>query len=535
LMLFTYGALKRETLSDNFSPNKMRERITAASDKIRTAALQPDELPKDPVLNVNKEAVKSGDYVEQLVINRKLTDDVPMRDDPQIFPVEELRAGSGRGIYSAAAAVRAEPRRGPGGAQRAPVNAAKGRFWAVVTGLLPVKKQEDAYQLALADADLNAKQKDDSKPQYLDVFDVQRAEVTGESTENLQWTSLRNLRQIIAQSRAEGGKGSDIVDEKYIDSNFTMPLPPLDVEWDESIAHLPQIPLRSSARQLRNAEAVEPDAEMPQKAADDGGSGVFGGPDPEPEPEAPVDSDAEKSPGVRLFRFFDFSVEQGKQYRYRVVVGVKNPNFGIEGRYLKNPASATKSFVLSTPSDPTAVVVIPFSNQIFAGPIDKANKSGDPSGTVMVTDLNEEGGYEAVGTREVTRGTSVVIRDAQYLDPATRTLQTTKTLINTGAVVIDVDGGEQLPAAGKEKLLEPVSVLILNRQGLLEAHNELDDALSYQSKDLKKMAETPRARQREEESSSDEDSGGLFKNKASANANTKPQPKRRTRGESSND
>src|SRR5205085_192886 len=156
----------------------------------------------------------------------------------------------------------------------------------------------------------------------------------------------------------------------------------------------------------------------------------------------------------------------GKQYRYRVRIGVYNPNMDKDLRYLKNKESATKPYLASEWSEPTPVVAIPFAEQILAGGVEKPNKSGDPAATAMVTQLNEEGGFEAVGTKEVTRGSSVVVRDAQYIDPVTRALETLKTPINTGAIALDIDGGEQLP--GKEKLLEPVSVLILNRQGLLE-------------------------------------------------------------------
>lgn len=44
----------------------------------------------------------------------------------------------------------------------------------------------------------------------------------------------------------------------------------------------------------------------------------------------------------RLFRFFDFTVEPGKSYQYRVKLGLKNPNYRLNDRFLTEEAAKTK-------------------------------------------------------------------------------------------------------------------------------------------------------------------------------------------------
>jgi hypothetical protein len=184
-------------------------------------------------------------------------------------------------------------------------------------------------------------------------------------------------------------------------------------------------------------------------------------------------------------------------------------------------------------------VVIPYGEQVFAGPIDKANRPNDPLGTVMVTQLNAEGGYEAVGKHEVARGTPIVVRDAQYRDPAGGAIKTVDKPIVSGAVALDIDGGEML--GGRDKLLEPVGVLILNKQRMLEAHFEMDDTLAYQDKDLASAGSSTRSekasptRTRLGEGDGDGDTrggGDLFNSTGKSNG---AKPMRNRRNESSND
>ena len=46
-----------------------------------------------------------------------------------------------------------------------------------------------------------------------------------------------------------------------------------------------------------------------------------------------------------LFRFFDFTVEPSKRYRYRVQLCLQNPNFKQETRYLQEAGLASKEFL----------------------------------------------------------------------------------------------------------------------------------------------------------------------------------------------
>ncbi len=47
----------------------------------------------------------------------------------------------------------------------------------------------------------------------------------------------------------------------------------------------------------------------------------------------------------KLLRFFDFSVEPGKSYIYRVSLALKNPNFGVDAGKLEKAESAKEKYL----------------------------------------------------------------------------------------------------------------------------------------------------------------------------------------------
>ncbi len=68
--------------------------------------------------------------------------------------------------------------------------------------------------------------------------------------------------------------------------------------------------------------------------------------------------DRDQPAPVRLFRFFDFTVQPGKRYRYRVQLWWTNPNYGIPRQYLVNADDSKEAYVKtewSAPSEPAGV------------------------------------------------------------------------------------------------------------------------------------------------------------------------------------
>ena len=62
---------------------------------------------------------------------------------------------------------------------------------------------------------------------------------------------------------------------------------------------------------------------------------------------------SEKDLEYRLFRFFDFTVEPGKHYRYRVSLLLWNPNWKVPPQYLARADLAKKWYVETEFSDPS--------------------------------------------------------------------------------------------------------------------------------------------------------------------------------------
>ena len=53
-----------------------------------------------------------------------------------------------------------------------------------------------------------------------------------------------------------------------------------------------------------------------------------------------------------LFRYFDFEVEEGKTYQYRVKLLLANPNYGVEERFVEDPTATEQKIIASDFSEP---------------------------------------------------------------------------------------------------------------------------------------------------------------------------------------
>jgi hypothetical protein len=71
-----------------------------------------------------------------------------------------------------------------------------------------------------------------------------------------------------------------------------------------------------------------------------------------------------------LLRFFDFTVEEGHTYQYRVQVILKNPNHDLPINLLKDAAYRNERFLKTPWSEPTEPVRVTFGGgEVIAGPV----------------------------------------------------------------------------------------------------------------------------------------------------------------------
>jgi hypothetical protein len=196
-------------------------------------------------------------------------------------------------------------------------------------------------------------------------------------------------------------------------------------------------------------------------------------------------------------RFFDFDVEPGKTYRYRIFLILFNPNFGLDAKVLKNVADGNrdnwyighdkeqrddqKMIISAEPkvdnmpwSDPTPLVTIPSDQGILAGKVETPHNAVEPQGELYSVRWLPENGERAFTVIEK-------VKRAQMIDVLPRASENgprnVKVDFTTNDCVIDMRGGESLSLHDKDKeLTAPGQVLCMDHDGRLVIHDELDDA-----------------------------------------------------------
>lgn len=213
-----------------------------------------------------------------------------------------------------------------------------------------------------------------------------------------------------------------------------------------------------------------------------------------------------------LFRFFDFSVQPGKHYRYRVKLVLANPNYGMLPHFLEKDGMERVKALEADWSDPSPVVSVPLDSQILA-------VAAKPDGTasLMVVRFQELDGVAAAeefatvqrgqflnylgrpmpetATRGVMPGMGGMgpmgdMGSAGGMGPAGMMYGTgtpakrdedapePKVDYITNSLLLDVAGGGRLP--GKDRsIAEPASILLMDSEGRLVVRNELDDLAEY--------------------------------------------------------
>lgn len=323
--------------------------------------------------------------------------------------------------------------------------------------------------------------------------------------------------------------------------------------WGEEVAHPPEIPLKQqggvegmegpmpseSESPTAPRRPDEPDADLPMPGGEMGipggemgfpggaarsrrfhrggmeGEGMMGYPRGAPgmnELGAEGMGMMEQAPDFLLFRFFDYTVESGKSYRYRVRLMLANPNYGLPAKFLADPALAEKRWVEKDRwSEPTPVITVPRDTHLLAGGVHtRIRDTDDPSGTVAVVKWLEDTGEEVHKDFRVVRGQQLdfpetVIRDPKRNrrneEPEAEGLlgrraveeepeEPEKIDFMTDMLALDLIGGTRLPGRDRS-MTEPGKFLVMDYDGALVVLSEAEDKKEYEQLSSEPEPEEP--------------------------------------------
>lgn len=365
------------------------------------------------------------------------------------------------------------------------------KHWAAVTALIPSKKQNMLYERAFQEAEDYRPGED--VPNYL-LARIKRIQLTPDNPEgekldwdnpDFQWewtpqsaknktsvaeTALGRLNPKKHDRWATGAR--ELVDARYIHPRLTTPLGPLGyIGWQQWATH-PEIPIskNSDSRNAekpnhkntknRNKQQNSRDQNKTSKNRDESFDEFFSGEEPTESQSVGNNSGSESpepqvndlSVDYKLLRLFDFHVEPGKTYVYRVQLLLKNPNHNKPSRILRDPAHRKSPFVPDQKlpwSKQSAPVYIPPLTEVFAAAVaDPVKKEA----TVIIKTPSGSEGSLLIGELTLPQGGVVVdgslIKERAYkIDGLTQQLFRGDDPLDAELLLVDIRS--QIPLAGE--------------------------------------------------------------------------------------
>jgi hypothetical protein len=370
----------------------------------------------------------------------------------------------------------------------------RGQRWIVVTGLVPIQKQELAYADTFKLSSGYDPQND--YPKYLGYW-VERVEVDSTNEAAPDWSKATTFisRKAIDSAMQEWPSSSslEVVAPEYIEENLTFPLGPLvNHNWDATVAHEPEIPLQTigvpgqggnspgpMGGALRgNVRGLGPMGPMGPMGGIMGGRmpsptrGLSAGPagsrtgqqdnsaedtpfgtkssnsdNPSSNENASANEQEKGPPAYKLFRFFDFNVESGKRYVYRVRLALSNPNFDVKESFLKSPDLAKEKYLKTKWSEPSAAISTPRNTRVLLASVKPSRNNFDFSGEILMTTWVQRKGIEIFKEFTVTRG-----QVANYSDETGKSVGGADLPASTPALMMGPGGpGGRGPMEGSKK------------------------------------------------------------------------------------
>ncbi len=399
-----------------------------------------------------------------------------------------------------------------------------GRRWVVLTGLIPIKKQLELYVSTFTSSVLTDPTRD--TPQYY-FYEVERAEISPTSDlNNLKWEKLDVFGSFSKDQILWSGTAVDPVDPTFLAPipaeravPMAYPLPPVESRFGEEVTHPPVVPMLTDS-QMKSMKLEE---QFQKKFIKQSLEKInekmilehdpFGTQDKaalDPTQQNPLAQEHEDESTITvtdyLFRFFDFSVETGKSYRYRVRLYVANPNYKLAEKWLEEPSLAKERFLITPFSTASATVTVPLGSRVLTSAVTAAGPRtpwAEPSASLYAIYFDMNDGSEwYVEKDRVFRGQTINYSKGEAIPfetksaenagldgmpmppqpkPGPRPRDTRKPAPPTGpekrtveivsdVCVLDMFGGALLPKTGTGNvpdLRSPGKVLVLEPSGAM--------------------------------------------------------------------
>jgi hypothetical protein len=396
------------------------------------------------------------------------------------------------------------------------------RNWVCLMGAIPFVEQANEYRGAFGEAMFQSPERD--QPHYA-LPQIERAEIVGKK--RLRWRRVNVLAALEDQAQWAADY-PEISDERLIDPELTGLLPPLvSVNYSPDQVTHPRVKVvvietPKSADQPASTDSSATDTKSASTAKKpppaifnlrDKKRAAEKAPADDPAAEKASEGDQkaiDKPSGpppieivdYRLFRFFDFDVQPGKVYCYRVKLVALNPNYELPVRFLADPAEAEGLFREGTWSAPTAPVAIAEGTRLLAGDValaeapdgEEQDQAADPIAQILVHFYDFATSQVANVLFNAARGSlldqasvpvQVAGEDAGQPKPsrtggkAKETTTPPAVDVFTGAVVVDYFGGDGIPGVRGRRV--PGHVLVLDRYGKYQTLAQPDDAMAFEA------------------------------------------------------
>ena len=360
-------------------PNQLIESSETARQKIdRTPPNPPAEIKNPPyeiIVNnmLSTSKVDEDRYPCTKRLEFPVAPPLSLRPKPPVFAATGLKGVAGFATFAIhpQPVADARPRRDlPSSGDKA------GKRYVVVTALVPLEEQIAAYERTFLDVAYKQPQHD-ARPQYLGFY-VERAEVLpSEKDADPKWEPETSSVEVIWKERSHWARTDpEIVNLKHIapqegggrfrdemgagGSPLVFPLGPrTDGHWGAEVAHEPEIPLAERAQRVEQPRQPMETPDQSDRPPRMGEEDVDRNPGLRPVEPIRMERTDASPPKYALLRFFDFTVDTGTMYRYRVSLVLRNPNYKVPAKHLKDSAFA-KDTMLRTPwSEPSNVVYVP--------------------------------------------------------------------------------------------------------------------------------------------------------------------------------
>ena len=445
--------------------------------------------PLPPSRDYPAEASRSRDPIREnwYVIGRwdnELFEKRPLRDTPPFYPVQDLRVAAGMGAFHAVAAAEGGAAGGVAAARRRHQRQAMGRRdrpGALGEAGCRLRRSAPAVGLSRSAERLSG------------VFWLLGAARGGEQRGRCRQAGLGECDAFhIGRGRAKGTERVVGIIEGQRRCRSAVPCftPGLSLGAVGRRALGWQRSARAGnwAGQEREAQWVSGGARLARQTGFPGGtrggrerapasdSNPFGD---ESKPEAVAKTVAgpaadvaeeQKDLGYRLFRFFDFTVEPGKRYIYRVKLAVANPNYLLKPTVLKKAELAQKKCLMTDWSEPSPIISMPRDTQVLVNAVKPAPRANtEPTFQVTVVKWLIRSGVKVSYDSPVMRGQLANFGDIQKREaggPVNFFSDTT---------VVDLRGGEHLGKKGSAAT-SPGEILLVDADGSLSVRNEVDDS-----------------------------------------------------------